>query len=729
MTRRLVYVARAVSLPALVVLATGHAAAQSQTAPSGPPKWEIEVHVGGVFSGNPTKGTSTMPDPAAAFTTFNGRPSRRVSSWFFGDGAEMMNQVNSSVNRAGRIVPLDSQFQRAGLERGGGANLGVRLSRALSNRLAAEFTLDYNTGSLDLRNETAQAIETTRASFETAWRDYFATVPAFFASSNVTTSKTITGKGGAQLFLTGALNLNLATQGPIRPYATVGGGLASSGGDDFDVALVGRYSFLGGGLFPIEETDNLTLRVSNAGNRFVGVIGGGIKGDFSARAGWRADVRAHISGNKSRTLLGARPAVVMGVPANAIAVTLSNPVIQFSAIPTQISSLSGSTLADFEVFKGSGTEVQWSASFGYFRRLGRGTTQAASAPRAQAAPSAPYVQNRKWEIDVHGGGLTGASPTGGTSAVPAAGEPYTVLFQSTHRVSSWYLEDGATLLFGAATGLLAGASRITPIDDVLTAAGIERRGGATFGVRVTRHLTPRFSAEFSLDSSAGKIAMTTETTEGLEATRSSYQPAWGAFFSRAPVQNTTITSTLTKNDELGSQLVVTGALNINLTRPQSIQPYVTIGLGVLSPRGDSPSASLEGVIRHELIGLPGVPFGSNDAISVRFSPGGNRLVTVLGAGVKRDVSSRWGFRADLRWLIGPNKAETLFTASPSIVTSTPPMISVTTASPTTPSVVLSNHPTNRTQNLTGPALADFRTFKGTGRIVQTQITFGWYMRF
>ncbi len=51
-------------------------------------KWEVEVHGGGMLAANnPTEGAATLPDPGAPFTTQLGAASRRVSSWYFGDGA------------------------------------------------------------------------------------------------------------------------------------------------------------------------------------------------------------------------------------------------------------------------------------------------------------------------------------------------------------------------------------------------------------------------------------------------------------------------------------------------------------------------------------------------------------------------------------------------------------------------------------------------------------------
>src|SRR5262245_2792914 len=50
-------------------------------------KWEIEVHAGGLRIGKPSGATTAIPAPGESYTTANNRPSRYVSSWYFGDGA------------------------------------------------------------------------------------------------------------------------------------------------------------------------------------------------------------------------------------------------------------------------------------------------------------------------------------------------------------------------------------------------------------------------------------------------------------------------------------------------------------------------------------------------------------------------------------------------------------------------------------------------------------------
>jgi hypothetical protein len=392
--------------------------------------------------------------------------------------------------------------------------------------------------------------------------------------------------------------------------------------------------------------------------------------------------------------------------------------------------LSGPSLTDFEVFKASGTSVQWGATFGYFRRFGGGTTAAAAAPRPQAVPSAPYVQTGKWEIDVHGGGLTGATPTKGAGALPPAGDSFNTLNnRPSRRVTSYYFGDGAALLNQVNAALNVGSSLITPLDSVLQESGTSRNGSGTFGIRVTRHLTSRFSGEFSLDFGYGKLALSEDARAGIEASRESFTRAWTALIGTGAglFTNVNVTSTVDRRDEVGSQLMATGAVNINLTRPRAVVPYATIGIGVASHRGETPRVTLTGNYRFQIgTAVPSIaPFDDTDTVDVRWVNSGSDVVTLLGLGVKRDVSTRWGLRTDVRWFLGSNGTEVRIDATPNHRILTLPFA---IPSNTTPSMQFSNNTTTMA-TFSGAPITDFRTFTGTGRVVQTQVTFGWYMRF
>src|SRR5262249_35847448 len=103
---------------------------------------------------------------------------------------------------------------------------------------------------------------------------------------------------------------------------------------------------------------------------------------------------------------------------------------------------------------------------------------------AQDQPGAPRrTDHRKWEIEVHGGWMTGNSSNSGTGTLPAAGivfpsgDPPVVqagLTGTSRRVSSWYFGDGAAL-FNSTVGAITGTN-ITPLDPVLTSSATEWSG-------------------------------------------------------------------------------------------------------------------------------------------------------------------------------------------------------------------------------------------------------------
>src|SRR5262245_55253702 len=117
------------ALSAIVVMAPTEVLAQDITTEA---KWEFDAHVGIVTPGM-DGGTSQPLPPGSAFTTVTGATSSAVSSWLFGAGASLFNQVTGG--RAA-ISPIDQALQGGISRRRGGINLGFTLARWLAPRLA-----------------------------------------------------------------------------------------------------------------------------------------------------------------------------------------------------------------------------------------------------------------------------------------------------------------------------------------------------------------------------------------------------------------------------------------------------------------------------------------------------------------------------------------------------------------------------------------------------------------
>jgi hypothetical protein len=234
---------------------------------------------------------------------------------------------------------------------------------------------------LKLTDALLAGVEATRASFIGAWNDQTGLIRTggglVFTNSNVTSRATTNDDQGRQLFTTGALAVNLITDGRLIPYATIGAGIVSNIGNGPTVTLVGNYRFTsnvnstGAGSFPVNETDTVTIRLAPANTHaFVTVLGGGVKVMGSSRWGVRGDVRAYISKNTFNVLIDANPQVVTSTPAGAVASFLT-PSAQFSNNPStgSPSNLSGPAISGFKAFTGSGTPVQVNVSGGVFFRF------------------------------------------------------------------------------------------------------------------------------------------------------------------------------------------------------------------------------------------------------------------------------------------------------------------------------------------------------------------------
>ena len=332
-------------------------------------RWEIEG-VGGLSRGTvSSSGTATLPEPGAPIpSTSPIFPSRRASSWFFGDGAEMLNRVNDAFGVAARIVPLDEALRSPGLSYSSAAVVGVRARRVISPKLSVELGFEIMPGSGDVSEELVNAASATVESFEAAFRGLFETGP--IVAVNVTTDFVTADGSAREVTLTGAVNWHLNTGGSFVPYLTVGGGLVSGMGDLSSVALEGTYELVAidnaGTTESYRESDQLRLRFER-GTTFVGIAGAGMKRDVSDRWGFRIDGRVLIGRENSRLLIDTAPDVQLNPPGDVLE-TLTNPNIQFSNDPAtgRPSTLSGDPLDGFVAFKASGLQTRVLVTVGVF---------------------------------------------------------------------------------------------------------------------------------------------------------------------------------------------------------------------------------------------------------------------------------------------------------------------------------------------------------------------------
>jgi hypothetical protein len=250
-------------------------------------------------------------------------------------------------------------------------------------------------------------------------------------------------------------------------------------------------------------------------------------------------------------------------------------------------------------------------------------------------------------------------------------------------------------------------------------------------------LTPRVTAELSVDYGFATLRITPANAEAIETTRASFIQAWRGviLFNRNRVLNG-LTSTATLADGSARQLFTSGAVNINLMTSGALIPYVTVGAGVASMTGDLPSATLTG--NYQFLGgnAPNPPVDETDNVTVHDVRTRHSLAGVLGGGVKYYVSSRWGLRFDARVALSKAAANTDLDATPNVARLTP---AGRGALGGTPSIQFSNNSTDpvtsmgvtavAASSLTGPPLSGHLTFTGSGAMSRANVTIGVFWRF
>ena len=96
------------------------------------------------MSTNPTTGTAALP-PAGPDISLGGPSStsvtRRVPSWYFGDGAAILNQI-VGIRSPVKIAPLDPMLESRIVERQSASSFGVRVDQSLTSRFGVEFALE-----------------------------------------------------------------------------------------------------------------------------------------------------------------------------------------------------------------------------------------------------------------------------------------------------------------------------------------------------------------------------------------------------------------------------------------------------------------------------------------------------------------------------------------------------------------------------------------------------------
>ena len=304
-----------------------------------------------------------MPPAGDTFTTVSGFSSRRVSSWYYGDGAQLINDAAADFGLGSRITPLDSVLDDPLAQRGGGWNAGVRIARNITPRFGIEFNLDILSNPLRIADGVSSALEATSNSFSNMFNEVFE--PGFWPTPNVSSAVTTTEESSLQIGATGAVNINFPGDGAAVPYVTAGGGIVTTSGDAA-ATLRGSYLVRVFDMYPVEEIDSVALSHSASSSAPTLLFGGGVKWLRNARSGLRFDVRVLLSKLTVETLLSADPTVIES-DTPFILPSFSEPAVQFSNDQSEApSSLSGPTVNDFVAFTTSGWATKLVVTVGYF---------------------------------------------------------------------------------------------------------------------------------------------------------------------------------------------------------------------------------------------------------------------------------------------------------------------------------------------------------------------------
>lgn len=364
MLRRLFCAAAATA----AALSPSLASAQAQSAER---RWQLEVIGGLAFFELPTSGEAALPPPGPALTTSSPTtPSRRVPTWFLGDGASLVNGVNTEFGVASLLAPLDDALGRVGLSGTNAPAMGLRLRRTVTPRWSLDVSAELWTGSTEIDPALLEAVELTRASFASAFTGLFTTGP--FTATSVNATATVDDRTSRELAVIAAMRYELLS-GALAPYITFGGGVISRIGDLPSVTLSGSYSFRVQTLQTLTpafaESDVLTMRFDQAAGP-LGMVGAGVRRDLSTRVGFSLDGRVFFSKDSLSLRLDSRPSVTTTTPGEVIQAGAA-PSVQFSTNSStgRDSSLSGTPLNGFKAFSASGLQTRYSITAGVFVRF------------------------------------------------------------------------------------------------------------------------------------------------------------------------------------------------------------------------------------------------------------------------------------------------------------------------------------------------------------------------
>lgn len=145
------------------------------------------MHGGWMAASHSTPSAQRVPTSIPTgpiFTTINGFPSFRISSWWLDGGPTLANVVGVRRGTVDRLAgaPVSSELAR----RSGGATIGARLTRRISSHLEVELSVDYAATEIALLDEALAQAQAAADSFVPAWRGILGKMPAEAGAGTIT---------------------------------------------------------------------------------------------------------------------------------------------------------------------------------------------------------------------------------------------------------------------------------------------------------------------------------------------------------------------------------------------------------------------------------------------------------------------------------------------------------------------------------------------------------------
>jgi hypothetical protein len=363
--------------------------------------------------------------------------------------------------------------------------------------------------------------------------------------------------------------------------------------------------------------------------------------------------------------------------------------------------------------------------------MGIETAWAQQQPRPPAPPRRQPPARRtppKWTLEIHGGGLFGSGRPGGTSTAtfPVGASFATIAGQPSRAVPSWFFGDGATLFSQVQAQFDSQFNqrfdRITPLDVALQRAGTERQIAPGFGVRLSRVVSPRYSIEFDIDWSQRALALTSDTADAIEQTRTTFSSAFTGLVNTIPQTGLRVGASADIPESGGGQTSLTGALLISLAKRGRFGVHAIAGGGLVVSGSRTLDVTMRGTYAFNIFGT--FPINESDTVTIHFADRKTSGVAVFGGGFTYG-SPRRGLRTDVRALAGSSGVTTSVDASPNVQRVVPASVLPSLTSPSIQVSTTTGVPTS----LSGSAISRLETFAGSGLDLRVQLTVGYFFRF